>query len=129
MKLANKANQRDFQRMSASASPQRGRTRSPVSSYPDSSQVLYDSSQYQQTEYQVEVNSTERRDRTDSVVSVTSDRSTSPRSDATAATTGTGGRERRRHSSLNSTVSESATSQASVCPVQDHIGLGCLLSV
>ena len=126
MKLANKANQRDFQRMSASASPQRGRTRSPVSSYPDSSQVLNNSSQYQQTEYEVEVGATERRDRTDSVVSVTSDRSTSPRSDATAATTGTatgtGSRERRRHSSLNSTVSESATSQASVCPVQDHIG-------
>ena len=125
MKLANKANQRDFQRMSASASPQRGRTHSPVAVYPDSSQVLYNS-QYQQTEYLVEVGATERRDRTDSVVSVTSDRSTSPRSDATAATTGTatgtGSRERRRHSSLNSTVSESAASQASVCPVQDHIG-------
>ena len=124
MKLANKANQRDFQRMSASASPQRGRTRSPVAVYPDSSQVLYNSQQQHQEQAEYVV--VERRDRTDSVVSVTSDRSTSPRSDATAATTGTatgtGSRERRRHSSLNSTVSESAASQASVCPVQDHIG-------
>ena len=124
MKLANKANQRDFQRMSASASPQRGRTRSPVAVYPDSSQVLNNSQQQHQEQAEYVV--VERRDRTDSVVSVTSDRSASPRSDATAATTGTatgtGSRERRRHSSLNSTVSESATSQASVCPVQDHIG-------